>query len=388
MAENEKFGDQAFGHERNGNRGSCGRNNSEQRAQPRPTTRPRKVECEGELPAPPPDPWANLWPSLHNNSRDQQVEAGRNSRSLDEDEDMIAYLTDDLGSLPPFEGRTPSGCPSRNSAVSAMAISSVYAEDAFEHLDRLYAFVDQILELRDRNAKFFKRVRNLERLKVLRDANQKLEYAFARGNGAATAGSACEEDTGFAESLLDAMLSNCRDSPFQRRGARSGPRQASRNNKLDIDVKQTSADEISGTAPKVSKWTRVKAAFKWERAYTNDAENTDSGMAPPSSLSPASKQNHRNHDVDARESSNTATSSPVNENCNVGTPVARTSSPSSSNDGFYDCTKFPKFPFLSIEHVEYIRLYLLDIIHSQSDERMKVAFRIFYDDVRLRIYVT
>ncbi|XP_016904204.2 uncharacterized protein LOC107992694 isoform X2 [Apis cerana] len=339
MAENEKFGDQAFGHERNGNRGSCTGRNSEQRAQPRPSTRPRKVD-EGELPAPPPDPWSNLWPSLHN-SRDQQVEAGRNSRSLDEDEDMIAYLTDDLGSLPPFEGRTPSGCPSRNSAVSAMAISSVYAEDAFEHLDRLYAFVDQILELRDRNAKFFKRVRNLERLKVLRDANQKLEYAFARDNGAATAGNACEEDTGFAESLLDAMLSNCRDSPFQRRGARSGTRQASRNNKLDIDVKQTSVDEISGTAPKVSKWTRVKAAFKWERAYTNDTENTDSGMAPPSSFSlpPTSKQNHRNHDVDARESSNTATSSPVNENCNVGTPVARTSSPSSSNDGFYDCQK-------------------------------------------------
>lgn len=340
MAENEKFGDQAFGHERNGTRGSC-RSNSEQRAQPRPSARPRKVD-EGELPAPPPDPWSNLWPSLHN-SRDQQVDAGRNSRSLDEDEDMIAYLTDDLGSLPPFEGRrTPSGCPSRNSAASAMAISSVYAEDAFEHLDRLYAFVDQILELRDRNAKFFKRVRNLERLKVLRDANQKLEYAFARGNGAATAGGAGqEEDTGFAESLLDAMLSNCRDSPFQRRGARSGPRQAARNNKLDIDAKQTSVDEISGTAPKVSKWTRVKAAFKWERAYTNDTENTDSATAPPSSsLPPANRQSHRSHDVDARESSNTATSSPVNENCNVGTPVPRTSSPSSSNDGFYDCTEF------------------------------------------------
>lgn len=299
MAENEKLGEQA-GRGRNG----------EQRAQSRAGWR-RKAE-ESELPAPPPDPWSNLWLA---NPREQ---ARRNSRSLDEDEDMIGYLTDDLGSLP-FEGQT-SGCPSRN---SALAISSLYAEDAFEHLDRLYAFVDQILELRDRNAKFFRRVRNLERLKVLRDANHKLENAFARGNGES---GACEEDTGFAESLLDAMLSNCRDSPFQRRGARSGSRQA-RSKFVDVDGKQVSQlDEISGAAPKVSKWTRVKAAFKWERACTNDtAENADS---------PAAR--HRNQDE--RDSA----SSPVNENCNEkGTPAAaRTSSPSSSNDGFYDCKSF------------------------------------------------
>lgn len=318
MAENEKLGEQA-GRGRNG----------EQRAQSRPGSR-RKAE-ESELPAPPPDPWlANLW--LAN------PQAGRrNSRSLDEDEDVIGYLTDDLGSLP-FEGQT-SGCPSRN---SALAISSLYAEDAFEHLDRLYAFVDQILELRDRNAKFFRRVRNLERLKVLRDANHKLENAFARGNGESAA---CEEDTGFAESLLDAMLSNCRDSPFQRRGARSGSRQA--RNKFDVDNKQISQlDEISGAAPKVSKWTRVKAAFKWERAYTNDtAENADSS-APPLIAA-----RHRNQDVEARDS----TSSPVNENCNEkGTPVARTSSPSSSNDGFYDCN-----PFLLRFDGMYIRFLII-----------------------------
>ena len=329
MVDNEKFGDHS---------GQKAERNVGRVAEQRTSSKSKHKVDESELPAPPPDPWASLW--RLQNPRDE-TEMGQ-SRNVDEEEDMIAYLTD-YGTLP-FEGQA-SECPSRNSAVSATAISGVCAEDAFEHLDRLYAFAEQILELRDRNSKFFKRVRNLERLKILRSANHKLENAFARDKDAIV--DVCEEDTGFAESLLDAMLSNCRDSPFQKRNIRSSSSRQLRN-KLDTD-KQASIDEISGGAPKVSKWTRVKAAFKWERAYTNDAEIIDPSMTTSTSstttVSPSSPtaKYHRIPDVEIREPSNTTTSSPVVEPCNVGTLFGRTSPPSSFNEGFYDCTKFVNF---------------------------------------------
>ncbi|XP_043512100.1 uncharacterized protein LOC122529750 isoform X2 [Frieseomelitta varia] len=339
MVDNEKFGDHSGQKaERNVGR-ACTSRVTEQRT----SSKGKHKVDESELPAPPPDPWASLW--RLQNPRDQ-TEIGQ-SRNVDEDEDMIAYLTD-YGTLP-FEGQT-SECPSRNSAVSATAISGVCAEDAFEHLDRLYAFAEQILELRDRNSKFFKRVRNLERLKILRSANHKLENAFARDKDAII--DVCEEDTGFAESLLDAMLSNCRDSPFQKRNIRSSSSRQLRN-KFDME-KQASIDEISGSAPKVSKWTRVKAAFKWERAYTNDAEIIDPSMTTSTSstttVSPSSPtaKYHRIPDVEIREPSNTTTSSPVIELCNVGTLFGRTSPPSSFNEGFYDCSQKS-----ALNHLDY-----------------------------------
>ncbi|KAK9295834.1 hypothetical protein QLX08_009959 [Tetragonisca angustula] len=334
MVDNEKFGDHS---------GQKAERNVGRVAEQRTSSKSKHKVDESELPAPPPDPWASLW--RLQNPRDE-TEMGQ-SRNVDEEEDMIAYLTD-YGTLP-FEGQA-SECPSRNSAVSATAISGVCAEDAFEHLDRLYAFAEQILELRDRNSKFFKRVRNLERLKILRSANHKLENAFARDKDAIV--DVCEEDTGFAESLLDAMLSNCRDSPFQKRNIRSSSSRQLRN-KLDTD-KQASIDEISGGAPKVSKWTRVKAAFKWERAYTNDAEIIDPSMTTSTSstttVSPSSPtaKYHRIPDVEIREPSNTTTSSPVVEPCNVGTLFGRTSPPSSFNEGFYDCSQKS-----ALNHLDY-----------------------------------
>lgn len=296
---------------------------------------------EFELPEPPPDPWTSSWHA--ENSRDL-ADIARN-RHLDEDEDIISYLND-LGS-PPCEGQS-SECPSRNSVTSAMAVTRVYADDVFGHLGRLYTFAEQILELRNRNKKLFKRVRNLERLRVLQAANQKLENAFLRDKDAAIDN--CDEDTGFAESLLDAMLSNCRDPPFQKRHARSiASRQG--KNKLDTDRQPPSSTYgISGSVPKVSKWTRVKAAFKWERACTNDAEITDAtATTTPTttatiSFSPvAPVKYHKVAGADIGELKCSSLSSCINEVHDNGTPLDQTSFTSLSNEGFYECTKFFRF---------------------------------------------
>ncbi|XP_076677718.1 uncharacterized protein LOC143373916 isoform X2 [Andrena cerasifolii] len=280
---------------------------------------------ESHLPTPPPDPWVNPWSLQRTRSQAEMTQI----RTLEEDEEIIAYLTN-LG-VPPSETQT-SECPSRNSTTST--IGNLCSEEAFEHLSRLYALTEQILELRDRNAKFFKRVRNLEKLKVLRKADRRLENSFATDQYPTT--DISDADTEFAESLLNAMLSNCRDPPFQRRNIRS-PASRQARSKFNVE-KQMSTDESSKNAPKVSKWTRVKAAFKWERACTNDiAETMDATTATIAGPLPSSTKYLRIPDVETGNSSCTSDSPGINEISDSALPFPPTSSASSSNEGSFDC---------------------------------------------------
>ncbi|XP_054015461.1 uncharacterized protein LOC128896254 [Hylaeus anthracinus] len=303
-------------------------------------TRTKEKVDDSHLPTPPPDPWRNPWCQTQGGALGRSQPEMTQTRSLEEDEDILAYLTD-LGT--PFEGQT-SECPSRNSTASTMAVSNLCLEESFDHLNRLYALTEQILELKYRSTKFFKRVRNLEKLKVLRNADRILEDAFARD--AVPESDFCDEDTGFAESLLDAMLSNCRDPQFQRRNMRSPPSRRTRN-KVDVE-KQTFGDEVSKGGPKVSKWTRVKAAFKWERACTNDlVEDASTTMTTPMTpLSPTPKY-LRIPDNDGNLTSTSASS------CTDIIPDStgfydRTSSASLSNERSYDCS-----PKSASNHFEY-----------------------------------
>ncbi|XP_076245131.1 uncharacterized protein LOC143185772 isoform X2 [Calliopsis andreniformis] len=292
---------------------------NEQETKPRQSTTPRMKDRmdESRLPTPPPSPW---------DSQNAQVQAEMSQiRNLEEDEDIIAYLAD-LGTA--FESQT-SECPSRNSTTSTIPISGFYSDESFEPLSRLYALTDQILELRDRNSKLFKRVRNLEKLKVLRDADRRLENTFARNKHLDVR----DEDTEFAESLLNAMLSNYRDPLSQRRNIRS-PSSKQARNKFNFDKQiSNSPEEISGRAPKISKWTRVKAAFKWERAFTSDVETMD--RAAPLSTSV------KNLGIPHNEVENSGT---ITESCESTKSSNQATTPptatTSFNEGSLDCMKY------------------------------------------------
>ncbi|KAG7191082.1 hypothetical protein KM043_007121 [Ampulex compressa] len=296
---------------------------------------------DGHLPTPPPDPWTN--PAYLQNVQGQTEAI--NPRCLEEEEDIIAYLAD--LSTPLFEGQA-SECPSRNSATSNMAVATLCTEEAFEHLDRLYALTEQILELRDRNSRFFKRVRDLEKLKALKNADRTLERAFSKGESVLR--DFPEEDTGFAESLLDAMLSNSRDHQIQSRNLRSpSSRRRSRSlglseqstPLLSINVnrpdgeKRVPQSEATNGAPKVSKWTRVKAAFKWERACTNDTIETVEPTTTTTPSTPTTKY-LRIPEIGSGNWSGSTLSPSTSEVSGPSTPVGRVSSASSSNEGSYD----------------------------------------------------
>ncbi|XP_029172716.1 uncharacterized protein LOC114941768 isoform X2 [Nylanderia fulva] len=290
------------------------------------------------LPTPPPDPQCLAV------ARDRAT--GITSRPEEEEEDLAAYLSE-LGASP-FEGHSFDYDTTPNSTTSVP-----FAEEAFEHLDRLYALTEQILELRSRSSKFFRRVRGLERVKVQRNADRRLEIALANDEEELLR-DFTDEDTGFAESLLDAMLSNCRDATsIPRRGERlsgrspsSSSRQRSRSFALAeqnissnlLERAAEAADKRGGSfarnashngGPKVSKWTRVKAAFKWERACTNDlADIAESSTLTTASSTPTTKY-LRIPDAIATGSWTPCTSE-------VSTPIGRVSPASSSNEEVFD----------------------------------------------------
>ncbi|XP_076654856.1 uncharacterized protein LOC143360148 [Halictus rubicundus] len=325
MANNEKILDHNGQKiEKESERPGASRFAREQRAMPKIKDR---ID-ETRLPTPPSDPWPSQWYPRNTSAETMQP------RNFEEDEDMLAYLTD--LETPPSDSQA-SECPSRNSTASTITVPKLCTEEAFDHLNRLYSLTEQILELRHRTTNFFKRVRNLEKLKVLRNANRALEEVFASDYDAAS--DFCEEDTGFADSLLDAMISNCREPAFQRRSTRT-PRRP--RNKFDFQ-KQTSGDDVSKNAPKVSKWTRVKAAFKWERAYANDAAaetppiDTAAATTPTSPITPTTKH----LGVPDVETGNSGSSSPsfyIDDISDTGTPFGRTSTASLSNEAFCECS--------------------------------------------------
>ncbi|KYM97178.1 hypothetical protein ALC62_12124 [Cyphomyrmex costatus] len=306
---------------------------------------------EGRLPTPPPDPQCPPVALV----RDHPSEV--TSRGPEEEEEDLAAYLGELGASS-FEGHSFDYDTTPNSATSAMGgDATLFTEEAFEHLDRLCTLTEQILELRTRSSEYFRRVRGLERAKVQRNANRRLEIALA--NGEELHHDFVDEDTGFAESLLDAMLSNSRDavSSTPRRNERSSvrssalSRQRSRSLALteqnlgsrlveqigEVD-KSPARNAGRNSGPKVSKWTRVKAAFKWERACTNDLADIAESDPPTTTSSTPTTRYLRIPDANIAGSWSTgsALSPCTSEVSSPSTPIGRVSSASSSNDDVFD----------------------------------------------------
>lgn len=194
---------------------------------------------------------------------------------------------------------------SERSASTATAI--VATEEAFDHLDKLYKLMDQLLTLKDQNSKLQRRVRDLEYLKNLQDMHKQIEKEIQRakttdlsiliGNEATCMD--LEEEYGYTEALLDSMLAAGRNASLKRAKWKSPARskirqslvgkQRSRSmggeelesctygdaeyiSHLEVPyrgrARRASGMKGGDEKSKISKWTRVKAAFKWEKAHT------------------------------------------------------------------------------------------------------------------------
>ena len=225
-----------------------------------------KMIDQEKLPTPPPDP-------MEINVFDEAFVKHKEAQDLKKE---LNYEFPDY-----IEDRRPSS-ESRPGSISrtatAFAANFAGTEEAFDHLEKLFLLMEQVINLRDRNSKMFRRVRELERINALRNADSEVERILLSGEDVVLP----EEDAGFADSLLEAMLFSGTEVTTKR-SFRSPPvRQRSRSIGIEHPAMLMTQTSSSGTSiqskkrlslfgsPKVSKWTKVKAAFKWERAGTGE----------------------------------------------------------------------------------------------------------------------
>lgn len=221
-------------------------------------------------------------------------------------EDLVERLqkkNESLEELKPLFART-----------TQMAVATISTEDAFDHLDKLYKLVDQLLILKDQNSKIQRRVRDLEHIKKLQEVHLQIEREMIKTKSADTdaffKNEATSMDMGeeyeYTEALLDSMLAAGRNASLKRAKWKSPSRSKLRQSVIrnqrsrsmggeelescplpEIDysgsllmpyksrssLRRASEMSKSGEKSKISKWTRVKAAFKWEKAHTGISED-------------------------------------------------------------------------------------------------------------------
>ncbi|KAJ8910480.1 hypothetical protein NQ315_002733 [Exocentrus adspersus] len=211
-------------------------------------TRKQKYD-KTRLPTPPPDPLA---------SKDNKGK------------DVLEYLET---IIPNYSRSTSSFAP------------VVATEEAFDHLEKLYKLMEQMLELREQNAKLHRRIRDLEYFNNLGKMQKQLDTSGG--------GKECPEldcDTAFAETILESILADStrkdqkqkaltptklRPSILRKQRNRSGSTTTEKQVTLEetVTVQGDTSFVNHEKSAKVSKWTKVKAAFKWEKASTAVGDN-------------------------------------------------------------------------------------------------------------------
>lgn len=231
----------------------------------------RRKVSKTRLPTPPPDPTT---------SPSDQQDPGKSSRTRklsDKDAEIFEYLESLQKEVHPALARSTS--------VFAPAIA---AEDAFDHLEKLYKLMEQMLALREQNAKLHRRVRDLEHFRNLQNMHKHMDTS---GGNFEELSAEPDSDSLYAERLLEAMLLDSKKEAKSKIPSRLRQsilrRQRHRSSSMAVEKCASSAEFAPDTgfklerrastpvtdgrckskvANKVSKWTKVKAAFKWERA--------------------------------------------------------------------------------------------------------------------------
>lgn len=264
------------------------------------------------LPTPPPDPT-----SINNdNSHSSQQNVNEPSTpqidfddAMNKESELLEYILSLSSQKSPTTSEGDGKQPPllRTNSLFSQVIA---ADEAFDHLDKLYKLMEQLLNLREQNSKLQKRVRDLEHLKKLQDMNLKINF----NPDDKIILQDLEADPGYAESLLDNILaagrnaSQKRNSKYKparlRQSILGRPQERScsvamddsyspyHNNMFtysDGNIYSTNKSPSCVSKPaKVSKWKKVKAAFKWEKASSTVggghlpvAKSQDSGLGLP-----------------------------------------------------------------------------------------------------------
>ncbi|XP_055902825.1 uncharacterized protein LOC129938998 [Eupeodes corollae] len=164
--------------------------------------------------------------------------------------------------------------------------AAIETSTAFDHLNKLHDLLDKICDMLDQNYKMQVYMHDLKTLTELKNIEKKdlSEYDDIEL-------SEPESDLETNISLLSSILEASKSTPLKRTTAKQGSRERSKsvfvpgaNQPTEKDPKPPPIRRQSVFTEgksKVSKWTKVKAAFKWEKANVpalNECKSSDSGI--------------------------------------------------------------------------------------------------------------
>ncbi|CAH2040123.1 unnamed protein product, partial [Iphiclides podalirius] len=161
--------------------------------------------------------------------------------------------------------------------------------EALDQLEKLLELLDQFVTLKEHNARLLKRLRDVDHLKKLHEAHKRIDRESERLkeesreleliNEALDAELECE----YGQAIFDSMMAGGRS--MKRTGSKWKSHSRFGSSLLRKQRSRSAGGEESDASPatpirrrsdlvfskeveksKVSKWTRVKAAFRWEKA--------------------------------------------------------------------------------------------------------------------------
>ncbi|KFB43344.1 AGAP013082-PA-like protein [Anopheles sinensis] len=177
--------------------------------------------------------------------------------------------------------------------------AALSTKDAIDQLDRLHELIEQFLTLQEQNMRMHWQLRNVETLRKLK----LMQIAIAKDPEGFVAG-AIPEDTSDNDlldneieqnlALLETILAAGNTASSKRSSSKRERSKSVINDEIgnfqllrkessgrNYPLRRQSA--ISDFKPKVSKWTKVKAAFKWEKTSalpSNEIKSSEAMMIP------------------------------------------------------------------------------------------------------------
>ncbi|XP_052867523.1 uncharacterized protein LOC128273569 [Anopheles cruzii] len=201
-----------------------------------------------------------------------------------------------LGADPGFESANDFLMLMNRAGPSVAAALST--KDAIDQLDRLHELIGQFLTVQEQNMRMawqLKNVETLRKLKLMQIAIAKDPESFIAGQGDDPSDNdlldnEIEQNLALLETILAAgNTASSKRSSSKRERSKSVINEEIANFQLarkessgrNYSLRRQSA--ISDFKPKVSKWTKVKAAFKWEKTSAlpaNEIKSSEAMMIP------------------------------------------------------------------------------------------------------------
>ncbi|KAG5671794.1 hypothetical protein PVAND_001970 [Polypedilum vanderplanki] len=174
-------------------------------------------------------------------------------------------------------------------------VQLIQIKESLHQLDSLHQIVEQLLMVQEQNYQMRKRLKTVKTLSALKEMEIQINSdpeKFMKSSGFFEDGSDIENEGEFEQNMqdLEAMLAASKSASNKRNASKKHRSKSIISEENSMPLKENNRNyplrrqsAVSDFKPKVSKWTKVKAAFKWEKTNTlhlSESKSSDSILSP------------------------------------------------------------------------------------------------------------